>query len=203
MMMRVGLGSVALLGLLACGGSNSDVKVTGADANSLATSPGGAATLTFMDLESIKPDNANLAAVVQASDGAQDVVGCRTFNTSSDGTIRTTTFTYTGCTAANGWAMTGTVTFQSPIASLGSYTSIFDLHSQDPTGTKYWAYSGTKLVTINFAQQTATLKVPDGAFMTVIYQDTLDTSKNKTYHYIPNLTGNWATLGQFKSHGQL
>jgi len=203
-MMRCCFAALALLGGLACGGSEEDVTVTGSDSDSLASSPGGAATLALVNIESIRPDDLNLAAVAGASGAVKPApvsVGCRTFNTVLDATTRTTTITYATCKAASGWTLTGTVVFKSSLIQQGAFSSVYDLHSQDPTGTKIWAYSGTKLVAINAAQQTATLTVPAGTYLTVAYQDTQDPSKSRTYHYVPDLAANWATQGQFRLMG--
>lgn len=196
----------ALMGLLACGGSDSaEASVEGTDPESLATSPAGAATLAFMDLEAIRPNDANLleAKLVQPGDlqPAPVTLGCRTFDTVTDATNRTTTVTFTNCVAANGWTLNGTLTVTNPLAAPGVYTSVYDLDSQDGTGTKTWTYSGTKQLTINTANHTASLTVAPGTYLTVSYANTADTTKNKTYHYAPNLSADWATLGQFKLWG--
>lgn len=212
MILKHSLGSALVLALLACGGTKNEVTVTGNDQASLNASPAGVATMTFVDLEGgFRIDQ--LPNVVQAPGGDALMIepaqamnsACTSTATNISGTTTTTTVTFANCKAANGNVMTGTLVMAentSTATTSRAVTTTYDLTTKDSTLTKTWTYKGSKVFTLNRVAKTATVTVPTGGTgVAVTYTDTTNTANNKSYTYLPNLTADWATVGQFKLWG--
>lgn len=190
-----------VLGILGCGGAKTDATISGTDQASLQSSPAGAATLAFMDIETVRPDDAFLvpSGANVSAEAAAVTVGCRSAQTTTTSTTRTTVITFTNCVASNGWLLNGTISYAAPLLQPGHFTVVHNLNTQDSTGTKGWAYTGTKLVTIDWTARTATMTV--SAPMTAAYHDSQNTANNRTYTYEPNLSASWTLAGQFMLSG--
>jgi len=205
MTMRWVVLSALAVGLVGCGGAKTSATVTGTDESSIQSSPAGAATVAFVDIETVRPDDASLdpapAAQVTDASALPAVVGCRTVQVNTTSTTRTVTITFNQCPASNGWLLNGTLTFSAPITKPGHYTVVHQVHSLDATGTKGWNYTGTKLVTIDLVGRTASISLPAGTTLTAAYHDSQNTSKNRTYQYVPDLSASWTLAGQFSLSG--
>lgn len=206
--MKVGLGllSLGILALISCGGRTSSVVVTNDDPAAIRNAPGGVATLVFMDLETIRPDNLPFAVPVSPQPltfglaPAATLPGCVT--SAIVGT--TATYTFTGCKAANTGVLSGTATITVaptvPPATTTVYTEVFNL-TVAVDATKSWHYTGTQTITVNTATSNATLAVSANAPIQAVYTDTATPANNKTYAFSASLTSNWATAGHFTLAG--
>lgn len=180
MSIRIWTGPALLLGLAACSSNNSpQVMVQNTDPASLKASPAGVATTVFADLETIRPDN--LAQAGSPNSGI-------TVTSSSPSSF---TYTFTNCKAANGGALTGTVFVTTSGTGPTTNIAVYDLHVLDTAGGA-WRYFGTKVVTVDLAAKTAAIAVPPGQTMTVEYQNSADTAKNRTWTYTPDLHADWS-----------
>lgn len=210
MSMKLLMGSALLMALVGCSGTKNEVTVTGNDQQSLTTSPAGVATMTFVDLEGgfrvdqlpIAAPNGDALMLVQPDAPA---AACTSTVTSTSGSTVTTTVTFSACKAANGNTTNGTMTLVYTLPTSGtvrSVTTTYNLTNADSTGKKTWSYTGTKVFTHDPTNKTASITVPNGGTgVTVSYRDADNSANNKTYTYIPNLSANWATVGQFKLWG--
>jgi len=178
--MKIGLGLGALLtmGLIGCGGNSGSTAVTGTGSTSVEVSPAGVATLSFMDLEAVRPD-------LLASASATLPSGI-TFNPG------TSTYSFNG-SAANAGAFNGTISFT---AASGVYTETFDLTTtkavaataSNPNPTQTWVYSGTQVITVvaSGSSNTATFATPKGPITAVLTDTSTTPSTVKTYTFTPS-----------------
>jgi len=188
MSIRTYAAMAVVFGLVGCSSTSTpQVTVQNTDSASLKASPAGVATISFTDLETIRPDNL-------ASGGSGS--GCITVTP-----INATSFKYTfnGCQSAIGGSMSGTVTVT--ISGTGTVvnTAVYDVTVTETTGT--WHYTGTKVTTINSSAKTATITVPTGQPLLVAHQNTIDSTKNKTWAYTPNLQSDWSNANAVKFWG--
>jgi hypothetical protein len=188
MSIRIYSATALMLSLVACSATSSpEVVVQNTDQASLKVSPAGVATIVFTDLETIRPDN--LAA------GASGSSCISVFPLSA------TSFKYTfnGCRSANGGTMTGTVTVT--ISGTGTVvnTAVYDVTVLETVGS--WHYTGTKVTTTNATAKTATISVPAGQPFLVAYSNPANTTKNKTWAYVPNLQADWSSATATKFWG--
>lgn len=187
------LPAVMLL-LVGCTTKN-EVTVTGDDSSSIQSSPAGVATNAFVDLECGIGYGVNeLPKKVEQSNGEASALQASAAPTCTTQTVLpsgATLLTFTpGCKkGANGWDLTGTLTYAS--VSSGVNDVAYDLTLTDPTATKTWKYTGTKHVAVTGTS--AVVTVSPGNYLTAAYVDTSDTAKNKTYHYTPDLHADWTT----------
>jgi len=188
MSIRTTTATALMLGLVACSSTTSpEVKVLNTDPASLKATPGGVATIVFTDLETIRPDN--IAAATTGS-------SCITVTPLSVTSFR---YTFNGCQSASGGALSGTVTVTTTGTGTVTYSSLYDVTVTETTGT--WHYTGTKLTTVDSANNTATIAIPTGQPMTVAYVNTSDAAKNKTWAYSPNLHADWSNANAVKFWG--
>ncbi|MDR3683233.1 MAG: hypothetical protein P4L11_05850 [Geothrix sp.] len=186
MSIRAQVATALMLGLVACSSSSSpQVTVQNTDPASLKVSPAGVATITFTDLETIRPDN--LASGTSGS-------GCITVAPTGPSSFK---YTFNGCQSASGGTMSGTVTVTASGTSPVVDSAVYDVTVTDASGT--WHYSGTKVTTINPTAKTATITVPQP--FTVAFQSASDASKNKTWTYTPNLQADWSNANAVKFWG--
>ena len=188
MSIRTQVATALMLGLVACSSSSTDqVTVQNTDPASLKVSPAGVATITFTDLETIRPDS-----LASGTSGSSCITvtptGLSSFN-----------YTFTGCKSASGGTMSGTVTITATGTSTLVDTAVYDLTVADASGT--WHYSGTKVTTINASAKTAGITVPAGQTFAVAFQSASDASKNKTWTYSPDLQADWSNSSAVKFWG--
>jgi|GEM_PF-428028 len=193
---------VVMLLMAGCTTKN-EVTVTGDDSSSLQSSPAGVATNSFIDLEGgigykldALPTKVLLPGGQASTMQLAYLPSCVVVSPPSGDTVLLTFGA--GCKGANGWDLTGTVSYDH-VASSSLHDVTFDLILTDPTATKTWTYTGTKHVTVTAT--TATVTVSPAAYLTVVYADTTDTSKNKAYHYTPDLHADWTTPGTLTIYG--
>jgi len=177
--MKAGLaiGSLGLLGLLACAGASGSASVNGTDPASIRNAPAGAALLIFLDLELIRPDQLQAGASADLAPG---------ITYSGAGASATYTF---DTRAANEGALTGTVTVTGPVAGgLPSYTEAFNLTVTTALAggaTQTWTYTGSQQVTLNGTS--AKVSLGGAAPIRAAFTDSADPSSNKSYAFTPNL----------------
>ena len=193
--MKVGLGlsTIAMLGLVACGNSGS--SGVNASTTTVQISPAGVATLNFLDLVSTVPPSAlsgsggSNGSAVKREEAASAVNPCIT--TTVSGNTTTYQLSAQGCPGANG-TLTGSL--QSVEAPAGTYTETFDITSTIDS-THKWTYTGQLQVAFTSAT-TATLTAPGTLNALVLsYQDTStsSTANNLTYTFQPMLTADWTS----------
>ncbi len=170
--MRIGfaLASSGLVALLACGGNGGSVSVSGTDPASIRSAPAGAAVLTFLDLELLRPDQIQggnpPAGVTLGSAGASS------------------TFTY-NTVSASGGTLTGTVT----VSGGPAFIETFNLASTTTLAggaAQTWTYTGSQKVTL--AGGSANVVLADAAApIRAVFTDSSNPANNKTYSFTPNL----------------
>jgi len=195
--------TAVMLGLGACGGTNSGTATVSNDPVAMRAAPAGTATLAFLDLETaLRPDSLP-AAITLPPQGlayglapANPLPGCIQATTNG----KVTTFTYTNCKAANSGTLSGTViaTMSSPAGGTTVYTEVFNL-TCTMDATRSWHYTGTQIITLSGA--TATVSALAGAPLNVVFTDTLTPANDKTYIFTPAITMNWAQAGRFVLDG--
>jgi hypothetical protein len=196
--MKVALGwcTLAMLALVACGGTKGEVTTT-SDPNTMRSAPAGTATLAFLDLQAtIRPDALPASIVLPPNGEATGMsVATAALPACVTGVVAgaKTTFTFNNCKAASSGTLTGTVTVTMALVGASTvYTELFDLTSAMDT-THSWHYTGTQVITITGSSATVTL--PPGVPVVPIqatYTDTGNTANNKTYLFTPALTTSWS-----------
>ena len=68
-------------------------------------------------------------------------------------------------------------------------------------GVYTWNYTGTKVTTVNTTAKTASIVVPTGQPFSVAFTHATDTTKNKTWAYVPNLQADWSSANATKFWG--
>lgn len=177
--MNVGLaiGTLGLLGLLACAGASGSATVSGTDPGSIRNAPAGAALTIFIDLETLRPDQL-------IDSGASLTPG---ISLSFKGGSATYTF---NTRAANGGALTGTVTVSGPVPGAGAlrtYTEVFDLTATTALAggaTQTWTYTGSQLVTVNGSSAKIS---PAATAIRADFADSAAPAGNQSYAFTPNL----------------
>ena len=208
----VALGSLGLavtLGGIGCGGSRASVTVNGTDPSAIRDAPAGLAILMFLDLEAIRPDQLLAAGASPPS--------CITVSSTTTPAGVTTTYTASGCTAANTGILAGTLTVTGPVPGSGGaavYTELFALTvtlrlpatASSPATTQTWTYNGTQQITVRGT--TATVSLPDASAPIQAGVDDSATGATRSYAFTPNnlsenladpahlaLSGGWGLAG--------
>lgn len=203
MNLKLGWCTLAMLGLVACGGNKSGTVEVTDDPVAMRSAPAGTATLAFLDLQtSLRPDALPAAVALPPSETAFGLVaasalpGC--IQPSTAGNV--TTYTYTNCKAANSGTLNGTVTvtLAPPAGGTTVYTEVFNLTSA-LDATRSWHYTGTQTITITGSTATVT-SVPASA-INVAFTDSLTPANSKTYVFTPAITMNWSVAGRFVMDG--
>jgi hypothetical protein len=195
-----GLSSLALLTIMGCAGKSTEVVVTGADPAAMRTAPAGAATLVFMDLQTIRPDALPVQIALPPTGEAMGVVAAATVPGCVTSVVAGNLTTYTfNCKAANTGTLTGTVKVTTTkVGSTTTYAEVFNLVSTVDTARK-WTYTGNQTIVSNGSS--ATLTVAAGNPILCAYTDTATPANSKTYNFTANLAGNWATANRFVLSG--
>jgi len=215
MKLVLGCGLLVTLGLVSCGGTSGSTTVSGNDPASIKAAPAGVSTLTFMDLELVRPDNlagssalptgvrASLlpGTVPLATPGAPEALVQPLALTTSPATL-----TFTNCKAANGGVINGTIVVTWPPAQNGvtTFTEAFHLTVTPTTNVatpaQTWVYQGQQVVAVNSSLQTATLTMPApgaaNAITATFTDNTVSPAAVKVYQVSTDgLTVNWSVPG--------
>jgi hypothetical protein len=177
---------LALPVLLACGGAGTSA-VSGTDADAIRTSAAGIASLAFLDLERLGPDQLETTAVLSGCIGAAPSAGAVTYAFH--------------CPAAGSGTLTGTVTAQPNPKVPGGYTLAYDLTVTAPgnlpgtaTPAWTWTYQGDAAVQVLGATATVTVAGPTQAGATglkLVYTDNLNQANGKSFDFSASLATSW------------
>jgi hypothetical protein len=209
--MKLGLGCCLLVtfGLIACGGTSGSTSVNGDNPAAIKTAPAGVSTLTFMDIQLVRPD------MLTGASGLPTGVGSSTPLVETGGKLvpeipsqsGSFTLTFTNTTAANGGVLNGTISVGwQTVTGTTTYTETFNNLTVTPatavTPSWSWVYSGVQQIAVTGT--TAVITTP--STFTATYTPNIATpATNSAYQFtISNSTPlavNWSSLSAVSLQG--
>jgi hypothetical protein len=203
--MKLGLGCCLLvtLGLISCGGTSGSTSVNGDNPNAIKTAPAGVSTLTFMDIELVRPDTltgaSGLPTGVTANGTLSPQVEKITPEVGSPAP-NPATLTFNNVTAANGGVINGSITLGwTTSGATTTYTETFNNLTVTPatavTPAWSWVYSGAQQIAVTGT--TAIVTTPS-VFLASYNPNPVPPNNSSTYQFIISssnpLTVNWTDL---------